>query len=194
MANVVSRSFNTGKVRFLYPHVFQKNMRQGDDEESAKYELTMLISKDDKDTLKKIKTAAQEIYEECKNSTFRGLEFEEVAKPYHDGDGRRPKGGAYADYCKGTYVLNSRSKLQAKVFDRDGNAVTDPLMIYSGCYGRVALNLYAYDNKGGKGIGCSFNGIKTYNFGETLGGPNVTADTFNDGFEDPEETYDDDLL
>ena len=101
-------TFNTMKVRFNFPKIFEANQKSG------KYELTVLIPKDDTETKRRLVEAAKTLYEEEKNSAFRGLNFDEVAKPYHDGDGRKPKGGAYGEECKGMIVLNARSTLTSQ--------------------------------------------------------------------------------
>lgn len=181
----MSVQMNTMKVRFNYPRVFEPN------EKSKKYECTILIPKDDAETLRRIKEACKTIYEEERSSSFRGLDFSEVAKPYHDGDGRKPKGGAYGDECKGMYVLNARSKNKPKVFTADKALCDDPTKVYSGCYGRANITFYAYNQEGGRGIGCALNGLMTFNYGEAIGGASVSESTWDDGFVD--DSMSDDL-
>lgn len=178
-------TFNTMKVRFNFPKIFEANQKSG------KYELTVLIPKDDTETKRRLIEAAKTLYEEEKNSAFRGLNFDEVAKPYHDGDGRKPKGGAYGEECHGMIVLNARSKNKPKVYNADKSECTDSTRVYSGCYGRVNISLYAYNNESGRGIGCGINGVMTFNYGDALGGSTVTASTWDDGFTD--DNLDDDL-
>ena len=184
--------FNTGKIRFSYPSVFRKNTKNRD-EKDAKYELTVVIPKDDKETVKRISEACKEVFEENKNSVFKGLTYDEVAKPYHDGDGRKPKGGAYSDDFKGCYLINARTDKPPVVVDRDRRPVTDERMVYPGCYGRVNLNFYPYNVNGNRGIAAGLNGVQTYNYGAPFGNA-FTADGFDDGFEDPDENTTDDLI
>lgn len=184
----MSARFNTKKVRFSYPHI-SKPQGEGDE---ARYSLTVLIPKTDKETLKAITDAAKEVFEENKTSAFKGLNYDEVMKPWHDGDGRKPKGGAYGDECKGQIVLNTKSKNKVPCFNRDRQPLADETQVYAGCYGRVSVGLYAYDTKGNKGIGAALNGIMTFNYGDPLGNA-FSASEFDDGYEDPDDNLDDDL-
>ena len=180
--------FTTGKGRFSYPHVFEPySSAEG---QAAKYSTTFLIPKEDKETLKKLGDACKAVYEEHKNTTFKGILYEEVAKPYHDGDGRKPKGGEYGEECKGHWVLSTSSKRKPLIIDRMRTNVTDETAVYPGCYGRIAVNLYAYNVSGNRGIACGLNGVQTFQYGEVFGG-GASAEDFNDGFEDPDEDGDD---
>lgn len=190
MSQIVTR-----KVRFSYPQVFSP--KAAADGAEPKYSLTVLIPKEDTETYKAIMNAMKETYEEGKNSTFKGLEPDwknwknsEIELPIHDGDGRKPKGGAYGDECKGHWVLSCASKRKPAVVDGKRQPVADETMVYPGCYGRVAINFYGY-KVSGAGIAAGLNGVQTYNYGEGIGG-SFSVDAFDDGFEDAGE--DDDLL
>ena len=179
--------FTTGKGRFSYPHIFEPYAAAEGQEK--KYSTAFLIPKEDKETAKKLGDACKAVFEEHKNTTFKGLLYEEVSKPYHDGDGRKPKGGEYGPECKGHWVLQTSSKRPPLVVDRDRQTVTDQTSIYPGCYGRIAVNLYAYNVSGNRGIACGLNAAQTFKYGETLGG-GASAEDFNDGFEDEDDTDD----
>ena len=177
--------FNTGKVRFSYPHLDKPSaMAEG---QTAKYGMVVLIPKTDKETYSKIMKACKQLFEENKNTTFKGFEFSEVALPIHDGDGRKPKGGAYGDECKGQWVLSTSSKNRPGVVDGTRNAVPVdeiPQKAYAGCYGRVRIALAAYNVSGGKGINCYLNGVQTYGYGEAFSGGHFEANDFDDGYTD----------
>ena len=176
----------TKKIRMSYPHIWEKDQNE-------KYSMTVLVPKSDKDTVDKIMAAVKGVYDENKNGALKGLLFDEVAKPYHDGDGRKPKGGAYGDECKGCYVINAKSNNPVPVVERDPKVTcTDESHIYPGCYGRVNLGFYAYNSNGNRGIGAFLNGIQTYNYGDRIGN-NFNAEEFADGYEDPDENIDDEI-
>ena len=185
MANT---SMNTGKIRFSYPNVF--NPRAAAAGQTEKYSVTALIPKDDKVTIGKIKAIIKEIYEEEKNRKFKGLLLEEIQTPMHDGDGRKPKGGAYGEECKGCMVLSTSSKNKPGVVgpDRgpDGKYLpcTDQTKVYAGCFGRLNINFYAYDVSGNKGIAAGLNGVCTLGYGDPIDGRVRAEDAFNDGFQD----------
>lgn len=177
----------TGKGRFSYPHIFQAFAAAEGQKE--KFSTTFLIPKTDKETLKKLGDACRALYEEHKNTTYKGLTYEEVAKPYHDGDGRKPKGGEYGEECKGCWVLTTSTTRKPPVYDRDRQAVTDETAIYPGCYGRIAVNLYPYSVSGNRGIACGLNACQTFKYGEVIGG-GASAAAFDDGFQDDEDDED----
>lgn len=146
--------------------------------------MCVLIPKTDKATKAKIDEAIREVYDENKSTKFKGLLFEEIQTPLHDGDGRKPKGGAYGEECKGHWVLNASSKNKPGVVDGDRKPVTDATKIWAGEYGRVAINFYAYEVSGNKGVACGLNGVQCLGYGDPIDGRISAEDAFNDGFED----------
>lgn len=178
----MATQFNTGRIRFSYPNVFTP--RAASAGQDAKYSMCVLIPKTDKATKAKIDAAIREVYDENKSTKFKGLLFEEIQTPLHDGDGRKPKGGAYGEECKGHWVLNASSKNKPGVVDGDRRPVTDPTKIWAGEYGRVAVNFYAYEVSGNKGVACGLNGVQCLGYGDPIDGRIAAEDAFNDGFED----------
>lgn len=178
--------FNSRKVRISYPHLFEKDT-------NGKYSLVALIPKADTVTYEKIMAACKEIYEEQKKSLFKGMLFEEVQLPIHDGDGRKPKGGSYGPECEGMWVLSSKTKTKPVVVDAYNTPVTSEEEVYPGVWGRVAIGFGPYDNNGNKGITCYLNGVKTYNTGERFGST-FKADDFADDYDDSELMTDDDEI
>lgn len=178
--------FNTKRVRFSYPHLFQKD-------QNDKYSVQLLIPKTDDVTMGKLKAACKQVYLDHKTDVFKGLEFDEVNKPYHDGDGRKPKGGAYGPEAKGMWVVNASTNSKISIVDRERNKVIDEDTIYPGVYGRANITVATYNMNGNKGIKCYLNGVMTYAYGERIG--NVfNADDFDDGYEDPDNEEEDDIL
>ena len=51
--------------------------------------------------------------------------------------------------------------------------------MYSGCYGRVSLNFYAFNSNGNKGVACGLGNIQKIKDGEPLGGKTSAADDFS---------------
>ena len=180
----------TGKCRFSYVNVFEPRVDQNGGE--AKYGLTLLIPKSDTATLEKIKAAMAEARENfCKKNGASAL----PAKPnhtLHDGDGVRESGDPYGPECKGCYVINVSSKQKPVIVDSFRNEITDPAELYSGCYGRAAINFYAYSRNGKKGISAGLQSIQKLHDGEPLGGARGSADDFDDGYS--EGGADDDFM
>ena len=51
--------------------------------------------------------------------------------------------------------------------------------VYSGCYGRVSLNFYAYFVNGNRGIAAGLNNIQKIRDGEPLAGKSRAEDDFS---------------
>lgn len=177
----------TGKVRFSFCHIFEPQEPQGGGD--PKYSVTLLIPKGDKATLDKMMAAIAEARENfCKRNGMNALPL----KPVHtlkDGDGTRDNGDPFGPECKGCWVITVSSKIKPVIVDAFRNPITDPAEVYSGCYGRAAINFFGYNTSGKKGISAGLLSIQKLSDGEPFGTVG-SADDFNDGFED----HDDDLL
>ena len=182
----------TGKVRFSYCNIFEP--RANEDGGDPKYSVTLLIPKSDTATVDNIKKAIAEARDNfCKKNGASAL----PAKPnhtLHDGDGVRDSGDPYGPECKGCYVITVSSKQKPVIVDSFRNEITDPAEVYSGCYGRAAINFYGYSRSGKKGISAGLLSIQKLSDGEPLGGERGNAEDFNDDFRDPEAGDDDDFM
>ena len=81
-------------------------------------------------------------------------------------------------------MLTASSKNKPGVVDGDRKPVTDSTKIWAGEYGRVAINFYAYEVSGNKGVACGLNGVQCLGYGDPIDGRIAAEDAFNDGFED----------
>ncbi len=179
----------TGKVRLSYCNLFKPRAVEAGQEE--KYSCTILVPKSDKATIQKIK-AAVEAAKQAGATTFGGKVPANVKTPIHDGDGEKPNGGEYGDECKGHYVINASSKQKPGIVDVKCNEILDSTEVYSGCYGRVSINFYAFNRSGNKGIACGLNNVQKLADGDYLGGRSRAEDDFADSSEYDNE--DDDPL
>lgn len=172
MAEIKDTEVVTGLVRFSFVNVFER--KSFDDKTDGKYQCHILIPKTDKLTIDKINRAIK----------IAAAKDPKLAKSYdsplHDGDLQKPDDEAYS----GQYYLNAKnSKFQPKVFDKNTMPINSPDDFYSGCYGRAALNFYAYSAVG-KGVGVSLLTIQKLHDGEPLANTMANAhEYFNDGYE-----------
>ncbi|MGR6115054.1 DUF2815 family protein [Aeribacillus composti] len=183
----------TGKVRLSYVHVFQPQSIDGGEE---KYSTSILIPKEDEETLRKIKTAI-EAAKELGKSQWGGKIPANLKLPLRDGDEERPDDEAYA----GHYFINASSKTKpgiAKPIGKtpDGKTkfeeITDSTEVYSGCYARVSINFYPFNKNGNRGIAVGLNNIVKVQDGEPLGGRARLEDEFAEiEFDDVLEDDDD---
>lgn len=179
----------TGKVRLSYTHVFEPQSIDGGDE---KYSTAILIPKEDKDTLRKIK-AATDAAKELGKSKWGGKIPANCKTPLRDGDEERPDDENYA----GLYFLNATSKNKPGIAKPVGKGadgktkfqeITDTTEVYSGCYAKVSLNFYPFDAKGNRGVAAGLNNIVKIQDGDFLGGRSNVNDDFAD--EDFDEVVD----
>ena len=171
----------TGKVRFSFCNIFEAREPQGGGD--PKYSVTLLIPKSDTVTLGKIKQAMEEAAE---NFRARNGANSLPAKPnhtLHDGDGTRENGDPYGPECAGCYVITVSSKQKPVIVDNFRNEITDPGEVYSGCYGRAAINFYGYSSNGKKGISAGLLSIQKLHDGEPFGTVG-SANDFDDDFQD----------
>lgn len=166
----------TGKVRLSYVNLFTP--RVGPNGGDAKYSVCVLIPKTDKATLDKIK-AAIEAAKEAGKANWGGKIPAGVKTPLRDGDTERDS----AEY-KGHYFINANSKQKPGVVDAQLNAVMDASEVYSGAYGRVSLNFYAYNQSGNKGVGAGLQNVQKLADGEPLSGRSRAEDDFTAAEED----------
>lgn len=175
----------TGKVRLSYCHLLKPAAVSDADDADKKYSVSIIIPKSDKDTLKKINAAIEAAKEAGKVSKFGGKVPANLKTPLRDGDTEREDDEAYAD----SYFINCTSSSKPGVVDRACNAIIDESEIYSGCYGRVSINFYAYNASGNKGIAAGLNNVQKLAEGEPLGSKASAESDFADAFEDDDEDF-----
>ena len=168
----------TGLVRLSYVNIFKsRSFSEGQD---AKYSICLLIPKEDKATIKKIKAAIEEACQEGIASKWGGKRPANLKLPLRDGDEERAD---EAEEYEGMYFINASSNQKPGIVDKDLNEILDPDEVYSGCWGRASINFYAFNTSGNKGIGAGLNNIQKLKDGEHLGAARASAESdFGDGF------------
>lgn len=173
----------TGKVRFSYVNIFKS--RAYKDGQDAKYSVCLLIPKEDKATIKKIKAAIEEAVQEGIASKWGGKKPANLKLPLRDGDDERAD---EAPEYEGMYFLNANSTQKPGIVDKDLSEILDPDEVYSGCWGRASINFYAFSANGNKGVGVGLNNIQKLKDDTRLGAVCASAESdFGDGFEDDED-------
>ncbi|MEN7440517.1 DUF2815 family protein [Faecalicoccus pleomorphus] len=173
MANVNRTKVITGKnTRLSYFHGWEPTSINGGPE---RYSVSVLIPKDDKETVKAINDAVDAAIEEG-IAKFGGKKPNKAAikLPLRDGDTER-EDEAYA----GHWFINANSKTAPQIVDKAVKPILDRDEVYSGCYARVSLNFYAFNSNGNKGIACGLGNIQKIRDGESLGGRSSATDDFS---------------
>lgn len=173
----------TGKVRFCYANVFEPTaMNEG---ETPKYSVCILIPKSDTVTLEKIKKAIEVAKEQGRGKIAdkNGKIPANIKLPLRDGDVEREDDPNF----EGCFFLNASSTRKPGIVDRSLEPIMSKDEFYSGCYGRAALNFYAY-NVNSKGIAAGLNNLQKLEDGEPLAGGSSAEEDFGG-----ENSFGDDL-
>lgn len=186
MSNFNLTKVVTGKVRFCYVNVFEPTaMNEGD---TPKYNICILINKNDKATLDKINkaiAAAKEIGKAKLANKNGQLPSDAALKlPLRDGDIERADDPTFEN-C---YFINANSGRKPSIVDRDLNPIMAKDEFYSGCYGRASISFYAF-NVSSKGIAAGLNNLQKLEDGEMLAGGSSAEEDFGG-----ENAYDDELM
>ena len=128
--------------------------------------------------LTKVK-AAIEAAKQAGASLWGGKVPAGLKSPLRDGDAERDS----AEY-KGHFFINCNSKQKPGVVDAALNPVLDTSEVYSGCYGRVSINFFAYNQNGNRGIGAGLQNLQKLADGEALSGRSRAEDDFTAATDD----------
>ena len=168
-----------GPVRLSYVNVIKP--RPVNAGEEPRYSATLIIPKDNAEMINKIKVAINNAYNAA-TATFGGKlpPINTIKLPVRDGDAERPDDEA----MKGCLFINTSSKLKPGVLKFAANGEKVPVTseddIYSGCYGYVSVNFFAYNRNGNKGISAGLNNVLVTEHGDYLGGRSSAESDFND--------------
>lgn len=163
----------TGKVRFCYANVFEPSaMNEGD---QPKYSICVLIPKTDTKTIEAINKAieAAKIAGKAKIADKNGRIPSTIKIPLRDGDEERSDDPAF----EGMMFINANSTRRPAIVDKSLNPIMDREEFYSGCYGRISLNFYAF-NVQSKGIAAGLQNIQKLEDGEMLAGGSTAEEDF----------------
>lgn len=157
--------------RFSYLHCWELNAVNGGD---PKYSVSAIIPKSDTETVEKIKRAIEQAKKDSV-SKWGGKVPANLKLPLRDGDIDRPEDEAYAD----SYFFNANSRQAPQVVDQNVQPILDQSEVYSGCYGRISVNFYGFNNNGNRGIAAGLGNIQKLRDGESLGGRSNAEEDFD---------------
>ena len=162
----------TGRARFSYCNVAQarRNEMNGKDEFST----LVLIATAATETIAALKTAAKLAL----TAKFGDKIPKTVRNPMRNGDTETkadgsPLGPEYA----GCWYFSTKSSKKPGIIDANGRDLISSDAVVSGDFGRVAVNAYAYDTPGNKGVAFGLNHVLLLEKGTPLGGGMVSAAT-----------------
>ncbi len=174
----------TGKARLSYVNLLKPYSRNPGAEE--KFSVTVLVPKTDTLTKAKIDAAIEAAIQLGISKRWDGKRPAVINIPVYDGDGTRPSDGEpFGPECRGHWVFTASAKADRppRVVDTAVNDILDPREVYSGMYGRVSVDFFAYSAQGRKGIGAGLNNVQKLADGEPLGGGTTAEDDFADSLQ-----------
>ena len=147
------RSVTFGPVRLSYVHLTEPYVPEGTDPKDAKYCVSALIPKSDKEAVDAINRAIEAALSDENYRKFGGKRPARWASPLVDGDEKENVGAEYTD----VYAINAKSKARVAVVDRNRMPIVDPEAIYSGMWALVSVNFFAYSTGGNRGVGAGLD-------------------------------------
>ncbi|WP_461206099.1 DUF2815 family protein [Clostridium sp. DL1XJH146] len=156
--------------RLSYTNLFEPKSINGSD---PKYSVSVIIPKSDKKTLKMVQKAVEEAKKEG-ISKFGGKIPGNLKTPLRDGDIDRPDDPSYEN----SYFINTNSKDAPHIVDARIQPILDRSEVYSGCYGKVSINFYAFNVNGNRGVAAGLGNVQKLRDGEPLGGRSRAEDDF----------------
>lgn len=166
--------------RISFANIWEPKSINGSEE---KYSVSCVVPKSDKKTLAKIQKAVEAAREDGKTRKWNGKIPPNLKLPLRNGDIDRPDDENYEN-C---FFLNATSKDAPQIVDRRVQAITDPMMVYSGCYCNVSVNFYAFNANGNRGIAAGLGNIQFVKDGERLSGKASAESEFDELEADDEE-------
>lgn len=154
---------------------------------NLKYGLQVLIPKDDTEHLKAIR---KEIASAMERGVSQGRFRPEQTKsskfknPLRDGDefyNDSPSGAR--EVCRGHYFINANNTYAPGVVDKYGRPIDDLDQVYSGCYGLVDIQFFAFNTQGNFGLGASLQNVMKQQDGDRLDGRQSAEQVFKEHVE-----------
>lgn len=170
-----------GPCRLGYVKLFTPSKKE--DGTDDKYSVQLLIPKTDTQAIKLIQEAA----EAAKNKGPRegwgnkAAAAKRLTCNLRDGDEEKPEDPTYAGMMFINASTPATNKPGLRVLENGQMyEAMDNDDIYSGCWGAVSVNMYAYNKNGNMGIGCALNNVIKTRDGERLSGGTTAESDFAD--------------
>ena len=172
-------SIRLGEVRFGYAFVFSP--RKNEDGTDGKYSVQVMIPKSDTQAIKLIEDAVNAAKANGVTSKWNGKmpPASKLKTPLRDGDEEYPDDPTY----EGMYFMNAGTATKPGVRILENGTMSEALDnddFYSGCYGCVTVNMFAYNTSGNVGIAAGLNNLIKTRDGERLSGGHTAEEDFND--------------
>ena len=156
----------TGTVRLSYANVWEPKAING----VEKYSVSIIINKDDYNTLEKINKAVDAAIEEGIKKFPGAMTDKSILKlPLRDGNEMEE------DAYRNKYFINASSITPPQIVDKKLKFILNKEEVYSGVFARVSVRFYPFNKGGNTGVGCGLLNIQKVADGERLAGTRSTA-------------------
>ena len=152
-----------GPCRLSYTHVFNRYNPDGD-QADGKYMTSVLIPKDEKETIAAVSKAIDVAKKQAIVSKWGGKEPKKLDMPLRDGDEKDDEN------YEGHLFVNAKSNTRPGIVDRKKVPIVDEEEIYSGVWAIVSITFFGYDKNGNRGVACGLNNIMKFKDDEHFGG------------------------
>lgn len=165
-------------VRLSYEHIFRAasfNGDDGDDGGKPKFSASFIFDPETKEGKANL-IACEDAIEEAKFKKWGNKQ------PKLRDDKIALRNDKDSEEYEGMYYVSASSTRRPKVFDIDGStplAESDGV-IYSGCYVNAIVRFWAQDNKWGKRVNASLEGVQFLEDGEAFGAAGIGDGAFDD--------------
>lgn len=162
----------TAEFRVSFPDVFKPNLYGG----KETYQLTMLIPKEDKEGLDKLKALAGKV---AKAAWPDASQRPQLVTPFQDGDQKE-----YDGY-KGHMAVRAGSKYAPGIVNANREDIIQQSEFYAGCYARAQINAYAWEFGGKAGVSFGLQNVQKLRDGDPFGSRATATSAFDDGYVPP---------
>ena len=162
----------TSLCRFSFPHLFRPTKPRGSDKE--KYSISILMPREsdfaeygflDKADFDRCMAALREQAKIAAKDKWGADLPKKLKSPFLDaGD------YDYEWYEEGRVLIRASSIQKPGVVDAKLNQIIDESEIYPGCWGRVSLRAFAYDNSGNRGVSFGLQNVQKVRDDDNIGG------------------------
>lgn len=159
--------------RISFAHIWEPASINGS---NPKYSVCCIVPEADQKTRQKIDQAIANAKERGKSKKWGGKIPNNLRDPIHYGNDDRPDDETFANMI----FINANSADAPQIVDRHKKTITDPMMVYSGCYCNVSVNFYAYSTGGNRGVAAGLGNIQLVSDGERLAGRSSASSDFDD--------------
>ena len=156
-----------------YPNLFKpRAVKPGD---PLMYGCTLIFNvATDRPCLEQIRNAAFHAGRERWRDFDAMVQQHRMRLPWRRGEERPDQKG----YGPGKMFLNCRGNEPPGVVDQNVQPILDPREIYAGCIVIAAINAFAYDQKGNKGVSFGLNNVQKVKDGERIDNRSTPSQDF----------------